>query len=248
MSTFTPHVLVVIPARYESTRFPGKPLAIIHGKSMIQRVYEQAKKASLVNEVIVATDDQRIYDHVLSFEGKVEMTDKNHKSGTDRCAEVSKRNPQASIVINVQGDEPMIDPADINKVIHPLLAPGGSDISTLGTPILHLGDITDSNVVKVVFSASKNALYFSRSPIPHLRNTPPKDWSKFPVFHKHLGIYGFRQKTLHAITKLPVSPLEELESLEQLRWLEAGYKIHIDSTPNDSIGVDTPEDLAKLTV
>ncbi len=241
-------VLVIIPARYDSSRFPGKPLAIINGKSMIQRVYEQAQKASLVNEVIVATDDQRIFDHVRSFGGKVEMTDKNHKSGTDRCAEVSQRHFQASVIVNVQGDEPYIHPEDIDKVIEPLLKPNGVDISTLATPILQTKDIDNPNVVKVVFTPSKQALYFSRSPLPYLRNIASDRRLNHHTFHKHLGIYGFRQTALFVLTSLPQSPLEKAESLEQLRWLEAGYKIHVEVTENDSIGVDTPEDLERLTV
>ncbi len=243
-----PHVLVVIPARYESTRFPGKPLAMIHGKTMIQRVYEQAQRATLVNEVIVATDDQRIFDHVLSFGGKVEMTDKNHSSGTDRCAEVSKKNYQAQIIINIQGDEPMIDPEDINKVIRPLMKVNGANITTLATPIKTTADLLDPHVVKVVFSPGKNALYFSRNPIPYQRNTPRNDWIKHHNYYKHLGIYGFRQSALFVLSALPPSKLEKAEALEQLRWLEAGYQIHIDTTENDSIGVDTPEDLKRLTI
>lgn len=243
-----PHVLVVIPARYASTRFPGKPLALINGKTMIQSVYEQAQKATLVNEIIVATDDQRIFDHVVSFGGKVEMTDKNHKSGTDRCAEVSKRNHQAQIIINIQGDEPMIDPNDIDLIIRPLLEVNGANITTLATPIKIAADIQDPNVVKVVFSSGKNALYFSRNPIPYQRNQAKEDWAKHHTYYKHLGIYGFQQSTLVALATLPPSKLEKAESLEQLRWLEAGYQIHIDTTQNDSIGVDTPEDLAKLSV
>lgn len=235
-------VLGIIPARYESSRFPGKPLVDIKGKSMIQRVYEQVAKADLIDKVVVATDDERILTHVESFGGSVMMTAVDHQSGTDRCAEVAKAYGAYDFVVNIQGDEPFIHPADIDKVIRPLLA-GDAPISTLVTPIKNIRDLLNINTVKAIKNKQQQAVYFSRLPIPFQRNTAQEEWLDKHQYYKHLGIYGFQSDVLQGLTNLDVSALEQAESLEQLRWLENGYTIYIDTTPNDSIGIDTPDDL-----
>lgn len=239
-------VLAVIPARFASTRFPGKPLVDIAGMSMIQRVYEQVKKSSLVTKAIVATDNEEIFDHVNSFEGEVIMTSATHVSGTDRCAEVAGKYPDFDIVINVQGDEPFLSPEDVDMVVEPFLENNELAVSTLATPIKTTQTLFDPNSVKVVRSQNNMGLYFSRQAIPFLRNFPQSDWLKHQTFYKHLGIYGFRRTTLLELSKLYPSDLEKSESLEQLRWLEADYSIFVGITQNDSIGIDTPEDLKRL--
>jgi 3-deoxy-manno-octulosonate cytidylyltransferase (CMP-KDO synthetase) len=239
-------VLAIIPARYASTRFPGKPLVDIAGKSMIQRVYDQVSKAKLVSKVIVATDDDRIFDHVKSFGGNVIMTAETHVSGTDRCAEVSKSLREYEIVINVQGDEPFLSPEDVDRVVQPLLDDDDLTISTLATPVNTTQTLFDPNAVKVVLNEQNRALYFSRQAIPFMRKIPQSDWLKHHRYLKHLGIYGFQSGTLQKLSQLPASGLERSESLEQLRWLESGYAIFVGVTPNDSIGIDTPEDLKRL--
>ncbi|MEN0048540.1 MAG: 3-deoxy-manno-octulosonate cytidylyltransferase [Bacteroidota bacterium] len=238
-------VLAIVPARYQSTRFPGKPLVDIHGKSMIQRVYEQAKKASLVDEVIVATDDERIFQHVKNLNYVVEMTRSDHQSGTDRCAEVAQKYSEYEIIVNVQGDEPFIAPEQIDAVIRPLLKQK-AQISTLAKAISDLATLENPNVVKVVQRADGNALYFSRSPIPFLRNLPKTEWLNRQLHYKHLGIYGFQREALLTVTQLSPSKLEQAESLEQLRWLDNGYSIAVALTEIESFGIDTPEDLEKV--
>lgn len=238
--------LGVIPARYNSSRFPGKPLIDISGKSMIRRVYEQATKAALLDKVIVATDDWRIFEHILSWGGEVSMTSSGHVSGTDRCAELAKYHLDAAIIVNIQGDEPYIDPEIIDRTVQLLLKNPTFGISTMCTEINRADDIYDPNIVKVVFNRLKKALYFSRSPIPHVRNKPYEEWLVSGVFYKHIGIYGFRQSVLTEITSMEHGKLENTEMLEQLRWLEAGYDIGIDITDKESISIDTPEDLLKL--
>lgn len=260
-------VLGVIPARYSSTRFPGKPLVNINGKSMIQRVYEQAKKAKSLAHVVVATDDERIFEHVKSFGGEAMMTAAEHQSGTDRCAEVAAmmnldvitqasenaksfafdvpRERPFDAVVNIQGDEPFIDPEQIEKVIE-ILRGGIFSIATLAKTIDNQEDILNPNIVKAVFSADGRALYFSRSPIPNLRNTPQYEWSKKGEIFKHIGLYGYKMQTLQEIARLAPSRLEQLESLEQLRWLENGYAIGVGKTDLETIGIDTPEDLKKI--
>jgi 3-deoxy-manno-octulosonate cytidylyltransferase (CMP-KDO synthetase) len=266
-------ILGIIPARYASTRFMGKPLVDIGGKSMIQRVYEQALKAKCLSKIIVATDDERIFNHVKSFGGEVMMTAKGHPSGTDRCAEVALKmnmdemfegmNPHKSIVfegikpkrqkttydavVNIQGDEPFIDPSQIEKVVE-ILRGGSFSISTLVKKIDNEELINNPNVVKCVFSNKNKALYFSRSPIPFLRNTPQKEWLSTGEFYKHLGLYAYKTGVLLEITQLPPSRLEILESLEQLRWLENGYEIGVAVTDIETIGIDTPGDLIKIKV
>ncbi|MCH2081118.1 MAG: 3-deoxy-manno-octulosonate cytidylyltransferase [Saprospiraceae bacterium] len=237
--------LGVIPARYASTRFPAKPLVDIAGKLMIQRVYEQVQKASLMDSVIVATDDQRIFDAVKSFGGQVEMTAEDHKSGTDRCAEVAQRHSAFDLVVNIQGDEPFINPSQIDKVIHALMDYEGVDISTLAKVIEEKDEIFNPNVVKVVFGAMQQALYFSRNPIPFVRNAEKTNWMQNATFFKHIGLYGFRRNVLLQLAHLPQGQLEQIESLEQLRWLENGYSIAVGLTQEETFGIDTPNDLDK---
>jgi len=239
-------VLVIIPARYQSTRFPGKPLVDINGKSMIQRVYEQAAKASLVDEVVVATDNERIFQHVKNLNYAVKITSSDHQSGTDRCAEVAQQYREYEIIVNVQGDEPFIAPEQIDAVIRPLLEQK-AQISTLAKMISDVAVLENLNVVKVVRRADGNALYFSRSPIPFLRNLPKTDWLNQQLHYKHIGIYGFQREILLAITQLSPSKLELAESLEQLRWIENGYSIAVELTELESFGIDTREDLEQIS-
>ena len=242
-------VLGVIPARYASTRFPGKPLVDIHGKTMIQRVYEQAMKAKSLSKVIVATDDERIFNHVKFFKGEVMMTSDVHQSGTDRCAEVINQLSSEAFdaVVNIQGDEPFIDPSQIDSVVE-VLKKEHFMIATLVKRIYTEGVIHNPNIVKAVFSSEGKALYFSRSPIPYLRNTPVDEWLSKGEFYKHIGLYAYKSSVLKEIALLPPSRLEQLESLEQLRWLENGYAIGIAETDLETIGIDTPEDLLKVNI
>lgn len=238
-------ILGVIPARYASSRFPGKPLADIAGKSMIQRVYEQCSKSSTLDKVIVATDDQRILEAVKAFGGEVVMTRPDHQSGTDRCFEAfSKVNGDYDYVVNIQGDEPLIDPNQIDLLTS--LFDGDTELATLVRPLKDEIELYDPNVVKVVFDTNGRALLFSRSTIPHLRNVPESDWITKGEFFKHIGIYGYRADILSGITSLAPSSLERSESLEQLRWLQNGYSIKVAQTDHESIGIDTPADLEKL--
>lgn len=238
----------VIPARYASTRFPGKPLADINGKSMIQRVYEQVIQA--LEHVYVATDDQRIFDAVQAFGGAAIMTREDHQSGTDRIAEAVEKihaetDSQFDIIINIQGDEPFIQPSQILDLVDCFDEPM-VDIATLIKPIEEEGVLFSSNSPKVVTGVDGRALYFSRSPIPYARNCGTKAWFEKHKYFKHIGIYGYRTEKLFEITKLPQSPLELAESLEQLRWLENGYTIQTAVTDFEGLAVDTPEDLEKV--
>ena len=237
-------ILGIIPARYASTRFPGKPLVDIAGKTMIQRVYEQAAKSKLLSKVIVATDDERIVQQVQSFNGNVAMTRTDHQSGTDRCAELANRFQDIAAVVNIQGDEPFIDPAQIDLLIMRLMVEG-VEIATLVKKMESLEDLLNPNTAKVVLNQNKEALYFSRSPIPFLRGVAPKNWLKQATFYQHIGIYGYKKATLLAIAQLPKGQLEKLESLEQLRWLEHQYTISVALTDKATFGIDTPEDLIK---
>ncbi len=231
--------LGVIPARYESTRFPGKPLVDIKGKSMIQRVYEQAV-ASNLDEVLVATDDSRIFEHCQELGMKVVMTDSNHQSGTDRCAEVAETY-SADLIVNVQGDEPFIDPVQINDLIRLFEEEASCDIGTLVKRLESShSDITDPNKVKVVL-AKNRAMYFSRSPIPYQRN---KDVET--PYYKHVGLYAYKTDVLKEIAQLQAGILEQTESLEQLRWLENNFVIMVKETNLETPNVDTPDDLKKL--
>ena len=238
--------IAIIPARYASTRFPGKPLAKLGGKPVIQRVYERV--TSVISNAVVATDDERIADAVKSFGGQVVMTSPNHKSGTDRCWEAyQKQGEQFDVVINVQGDEPFIQPSQIETLKSCFNDPD-TDIATLVKPFLADDDIAtleNPNSPKVVIDNTMHALYFSRSVIPYIRGVEREQWLSRHTFYKHIGIYGFRSQVLKAVTSLPQSPLEIAESLEQLRWLENGYKIGVGISEVETIGIDTPEDLVR---
>lgn len=240
-------ILILIPARFASTRFPGKPLAEIGGKPMIQHVVEKA--VSVAEDVFVATDDTRIYDCVYSFGGQAVMTSEAHRSGTDRCFEAyekirREKETEYDVVVNVQGDEPFIEPQQIRELIACFEDPA-VDIATLAKQFEHSTDITDPNKVKVVFSARQTAIYFSRSPIPYCRGVEPKQWASAIPYYKHVGMYAYRPAVLKAITLLQPGRLEQAESLEQLRWLENGYTIAVRITRHESIGIDTPGDLER---
>lgn len=237
--------LGIIPARYASTRFPGKPLVVIDGKSMIQRVYEQAKKCAHLSEVVVATDDERIFDHVTGFGGMAVMTSADHQSGTDRCAEVAIKYLEYEVMINIQGDEPYIDPEQISKLIS-CFNDGGTQIATLIKKVLTDQELNNTNSPKVIINKLSEAIYFSRSPLPHIRGQEAPNWLQYFTYFKHIGIYGYRAEILQQITKLPVSSLEKAESLEQLRWIENGYKIKVAETELETYAIDTPEDLKKI--
>ncbi len=239
-------VLAIIPARYASSRFPAKALAMIGDKSMIQRVYEQVQQAEIVDKIIVATDDERIFQHVQDFGGTVEMTSEAHPSGTDRCAEVAQRHPEFDYIINVQGDEPFIQPQQLERAVRPLLDDTNLQISTLAKKINTESTLFNPNVVKVVFGQAAQALYFSRQTIPFLRDVPQAAWLKEQPFYKHIGLYAFQRTSLLALTKLAESRLEKAERLEQLRWLEHDYRIHVAITDLETQGVDTPEDLERV--
>ena len=247
-----PEVIAVIPARWASSRFPGKPLALIKGKPMVQWVFEQACKAETVSEVIVATDDSRILDAVKGFGGSVVMTSPDHESGTDRIAEVA-RNTDCEIVLNVQGDEPLIPPGNIDLIVRPLLEGALEPAVSLRTRIKTRDELMDRNVTKVVVDHTDLALYFSKAPIPWDREGWQEDRisnqnSVFdplkPFWYKHIGLYAYRKNFLMEYEKLPASGLEKMEKLEQLRILENGFRIKVIETDLDSIGVDCEEDLA----
>lgn len=238
--------IVIIPSRYESTRFPGKPLADICGKPMIQRVYEQAAKA--IAEVWVATDDERIVDAVKGFGGNVVMTSTDHRSGTDRCAEAVLKASEITgktydVVINVQGDEPFMQPDQIELIMECFTASPKTEIATLIQPILKNEDIFRSDMVKVILDNEQNAIYFSRSPIPFIVKTDESQWLESYPFYGHVGLYAYRSDILQKLSKLKEGLLEKVESLEQLRWLENGFRIKTNITDSDSFGIDTPEDL-----
>lgn len=230
--------LAVIPARYASTRFPGKPLAVLTGKPMVQHVWERCRAAGM-DRVIVATEDERIVTACRAFGAEAELTSPGHRSGTDRVAEVASRHSEYPLVVNVQGDEPAIEPATISAVASILREPG-VQISTAVAELKDSADLGNPNVVKVVIGLNGDALYFSRAPIPFVRESSA---GVRPVFLRHFGIYGFRREVLLEVTALPPSTLEECESLEQLRWLQAGYAVRCVRTEGGGTGVDTPEDL-----
>jgi len=237
-------VLGIIPARFASTRFPGKPLVDIGGKTMIQRVYEQALKSDL-DKVVVATDDERIVTEVKRFGGDFILTNPNHQSGTDRCAEVVQKLPGFDVVINIQGDEPFIDPAQI-ALVSSCFNDETVELATLIKEINEDAELFNTNIPKVVINSNQQAIYFSRHPIPFIRNAEKENWTTAHQFYKHIGIYGYKTATLLEITKLPPSSLELAESLEQLRWLENGYQIKTKITNIETIAIDTPEDLQKI--
>ena len=238
----TPNVIVVIPARYGSTRLPGKPLVQLAGQPMIQRVYARAKLARIVNRVIVATDDERIIKAVEAFGGEARMTRPDHRTGTERVAEVAAHET-GDVFVNVQGDEPLLDPAAVDTAVGALLSDSATSVSTVATPIKLPADIMDPNVCKVVLDFDENALYFSRAPIPWVRDTA----AKLQVRHlKHLGLYVFRRDALLEYPTLPQGELERIEQLEQLRWLENGWKIRVAEVAHDAVSVDVPEDIARV--
>ena len=238
-------ILGIIPARYASTRFPGKPLIEIEGKTMIQRVYEQAMKSNSLDKVVVATDDVRIANHVRSFKGNVVLTETTHESGTDRCWDAYKQvNGSYEYVINIQGDEPFIDPGQIDLLADTLK--GGTELATLIIPVDNHEVLFDKGEVKVVLNDKLEGLYFSRMVIPFIKGIPEAEWHLNHQYYRHVGMYAYRKDVLEAVTKLPVSSLEKAESLEQLRWLEAGYKIRCAITDHDSHCIDTPEDVEKV--
>ncbi|WP_316751285.1 3-deoxy-manno-octulosonate cytidylyltransferase [Pedobacter gandavensis] len=238
-------VLGVIPARFASTRFPGKPLVDIQGKSMIRRVYEQAQKAKGLHKVVVATDDERIAEELRSFGGEYIMTGIDHQSGTDRCAEVARQLPGFDVLINIQGDEPFINPAQIDLLVSCFTDPE-VQLATLIKQIHTQAELFNHNLPKVVLNARQEAVYFSRQTIPYLRNTEKENWLEAHLFYKHIGIYGYTASVLQEITQLPPSSLEIAESLEQLRWVENGYAIQTRVTDIETIAIDTPEDLKKI--
>lgn len=235
----------IIPARYASTRFPGKPLAMMDGMPMIERVYRRVGEA--LDDVWVATDDSRIYDAVNGFGGNVVMTSECHRSGTDRCCEAYEAiGSDADVVINIQGDEPFIDPRQLEQIKACFDNPA-TDIATLVRPFASSGSyemLANPNSPKVVFDDEMNALLFSRSVIPYLRGVDMEQWPASHQFYTHIGMYAYKAEVLAEITKLPQSPLELAESLEQLRWLQNGYKIRVGVSECRTIGIDTPEDMA----
>lgn len=238
--------IAIIPARYASTRFPGKPLAQLGGQSVIERVYRQV--SGVIEDVVVATDDERIYSAVEAFGGRVVMTSAEHRSGTDRCWEAyCKQDEQFDVVINVQGDEPFISASQLRAIIS-CFEDENTDIATLIKPFTKedgLSALENPNTPKVVLDAQMRAIYFSRSVIPYLRGVEREQWLSHHTFYKHIGMYAFRSEVLEQITSLEQSVLEKAESLEQLRWLENGYKIGVGITEEETIGIDTPEDLQR---
>lgn len=238
--------IAIIPARYASTRFPAKPLALLGGKPVIRRVYEQV--SGVFDEAVVATDDERICEAVRAFGGRVEMTSTAHRSGTDRCWEAyCKQGCEYDVVVNVQGDEPFIRREQLETLKGCFDNPQ-TDIATLVKPFVEsdgLEALENPNSPKVVLDAESRALYFSRSVIPYLRSVPREEWLSRHTFYKHIGLYAFRADVLRQVTSLPQSPLEVAESLEQLRWLENGYRIGVGITESETVGIDTPEDLER---
>lgn len=234
----------VIPSRYASSRFPGKPLVMIGGKTMIQRVYEQVSQA--LDEVVVATDDTRIKDTVKSFGGNVIMTDSTLPNGTARCFQaVDRLQTNADIIINIQGDEPFINPKQI-ETIKQIFENSEVSISTLIKKITAEKDLTNPNIPKVIINKKGEAIYFSRSTIPFLRNVPKSDWLNHYTFYKHIGLYAYRKEVLEQLVNLSPTANEKAESLEQLRWIDHGYKIQTGITEFETIGIDTPEDIDSI--
>ena len=236
----------IIPARYASTRFPGKPLALLGGKTVIQRVYEQA--TAVLEEAYVATDDERIYNTVGQFGGRAVMTRSDHKSGTDRIEEAAETiDTDADVIINIQGDEPFIQKSQLETLIK-LFDNSETQIGTIGKHFEDMEAVMNPNSPKIVLDRRGFALYFSRSVIPHVRGREQSEWLQHFPYLKHLGLYAYRREVLREITQLPQSPLEKVESLEQLRWLENGYRIRVGLTDVETVGIDTPEDLHRAEI
>lgn len=242
--------LGIIPARFASTRFPGKPLIDIDGKSMIQRVFEQASSCTSLTEVYVATDDERIYDHVIEFGGKVVMTSIDHQSGTDRCKEaienISLNLNDNDVVINIQGDEPFLKPDQIELLIGCFGENSTTQIATLIKKIDKEEDLFNPNIVKAIVNKNLQAIYFSRQPIPYNRGLEENEWTSKHDYFKHIGIYAYRFDILNQITTLKPSALEQAENLEQLRWIEHNFSIQTRLTTTENIAIDTPNDLNKI--
>lgn len=239
-------VIGIIPARYASTRFPGKPLAEIGGKTMIRRVYERAKLSHLLQDVIVATDDDRIFSHVEEFGGKAVMTSPNHQSGTDRCAEVVENlKEDFDVVLNIQGDEPFIAAEQIEQILQ-CFNDENTEIATLIKLISSAEELFNPNKPKVLLDDDDFAIYFSRRALPYIQNAEKEEWLEKFNFYKHIGMYAYRQDVLKEISKLKPSRLEKAEGLEQLRWVESGYKIKTAITEVESIAIDNPEDIDRL--
>lgn len=239
-------IVGIIPARYASTRFPGKPLVDIKGKSMLQRVYEQAAKSKCLSRVVVATDDERILQHVKNFGGEAVMTSPHHPSGTDRCWEALQQiGGDFDYVINIQGDEPFIDPEQIDE-LGVVLKDGTVELATQMIAIDRYETLFDPGEVKIVLTVNNDAKYFSRMVIPFIKGVDEKEWHIRHRYYRHVGMYAYRRDILEQITKLPVSPLEKAESLEQLRWIENGYTIKCVVTKHESHCIDTPEDVEKV--
>ncbi len=233
----------IIPARYASTRFPGKPLALLGGKAVIQRVYEQV--TDVLGEAWVATDDERILQAVEAFGGRAVMTRSDHRSGTDRIEEAAEKlGTEADVIINVQGDEPFIQRSQIETLMH-LFDDPQTQIGTIGKPFETMEQVANPNSPKIVTDLRGYALYFSRSIIPFVRGKEQAEWAASFTFLKHLGLYAYRREVLRQVTQLPQSPLELAESLEQLRWLQNGYRIKVGLTDVETVGIDTPDDLRR---
>lgn len=237
-------VLGVIPARFGSSRFPGKPLIDLKGKTMIERVYEGAKKSKLISELIVATDDVRILKEVERFGGNAELTSENHPSGTDRCAEVLSRNSDFDLVINIQGDEPLVEARQLDSLIE-VFSDSSVQIATLATENISQEDLHNPNRIKVVLDNSNNAIYFSRSSIPNSQNFSGNSFEFYP-FLRHIGLYAYRSEVLTQITKLEPTGLEKIESLEQLRWMCHEFKIRVVKTDIETPNIDVPADVDKV--
>lgn len=237
-------IVGIIPARFASSRFPGKPLIDITGKTMIRRVYEGVSKSNAFSNIIVATDDQRIFDEVKSFNGEVMMTAESHTTGTDRCGEVIAKIEDADIVVNIQGDEPLVDFRQLDQLIK-AFDDDETQIATLGIKIDNSSDLTNPNRIKLVADNQNNALYFSRSAIPNQNNAKAEDLEHFP-FLRHIGLYAYRKDVLTQLVKLKPTALERIESLEQLRWLYHGFKIKIVETTIETPNIDVKEDLAEV--
>ena len=240
------NILGVIPARYGSTRFPGKPLALIHGKSMINRVYHQAKACDKISRLVVATDDERIFDHVVQFGGEAVMTSADHMNGTSRCREVLEKQSEAfDLVVNIQGDEPYLQPGQIGELIDAMVT-GAAPVGTLVKVITDFQELENPNVVKVVRQQTGLALYFSRNMVPWCKDEQKLDFFNKGLFLKHVGVYAYRPRILNVLPSLETGALEKAESLEQLRWLEQGVYITTALTAFDNHAVDVPSDVAKL--
>lgn len=238
-------ILGVIPSRFASSRFPGKPLIDLAGKSMIQRVYEGAKKCDLFDELLVATDDERIFNHVLEFGGKAVMTSSKHQSGTDRCGEVVKLFPDFDVVVNIQGDEPLVEAEQLRQLIS-AFENEQTEIATLGILVQNQQELFNPNRIKVVLNAHNQAIYFSRNPIPFGAQMLQEFWMKNYPYVRHIGLYAYRTKILQELVNLEPTNLEKQESLEQLRWMYYGYNIQVVMTEIETPNIDSPEDVAAI--